>query len=125
MNNTQLITRRPELALKQTPGFLAFIDQYQALEAQYKAASEAWAAIKGFMLTNNIDEIDLAGGRGKIVMENDRRIWTYDPSEVSDMYLTKVLDTSSLNKLADAEVDIKGTAWTRGKKMVRRLERRT
>jgi hypothetical protein len=121
MNNTQLITRRPELALKQTPGFLAFIDQYKLLEAQYKAASEAWGAIKSFMLDENIERIDLAGERGAIVLENDRRIWTYT-KDVSDMYLTKVLDTKKLNKLADAEVDIKGTAWTRGKKLAKRLK---
>jgi hypothetical protein len=121
VNNVQLITRRPELALKQTPGFLAFIDQYKALEAQYKAATEAWGAIKTFMLDENIERIDLAGERGAIVLENDRRIWTYT-DEVDDEYLLKTLDTKKLNKRADAGVDTPGTAWTRGKKLAKRLK---
>lgn len=124
MNNVQLITKRPELALKQTPGFLAFIDQYKALEAQYKAASEAWGAIKTFMLEKDIERIDLAGERGIIALENDRRVWTYT-DDIDDEFLVKTLDPKKLkklNKLADAEVETPGTAWTRGKRLAKRLK---
>jgi hypothetical protein len=121
--NTKLITRRPELAVKQSPAFLTFVDSYQALEMQYKAAQEAWGAIKAFMLDNSIDEIDLVGDRGKIVMENDRRVFTCE-GDIPKAFQVVSLDTKKLNKLVEAEVDLpKGVDYTRGRKLVKRLYR--
>ena len=121
MNHTDKLIEKPELAIDKSQIFLQFVEQYKIIDAQYKAASAAWDAIKEAMQAHDVDKITLDDG-STIALEAAPKVWSVD-GKIAERFYKTVLDTTKLNAVAKAGEKLpKHVSYTQGLKFVKRLK---